>query len=124
MPLVACTDELLEAARPERDPHTNAVWRISSPAPGDTVSGIIAVNGTADFDPNTVQFYKVEIGRGEQPQEWITLGETHHDVVENGLLETLVAAAFEPGTYSLRLVLVRWDGNYVGEPDIVTFTIE
>lgn len=124
MPLVACTDELLEVARPERDPHTSAVWQITSPKPGDTVSGIIAINGAADFDPNIVQFYKVEIGRGEQPQEWITLGETHQVSVVNGHLETLVAAAFEPGTYSLRLVLVRWDGNYVGEPDVVTFTIE
>jgi membrane peptidoglycan carboxypeptidase len=124
LPLVACTEELLVAARPERDPRTNAVWRLSSPGNGDRVSGVLSIIGTADFDPDKVQFYKVEIGRGDRPDEWITLGETHNEPVVNGQLEKLVAAAFEPGPYSLRLVLVRWDGNYVGEPDVVTFLIE
>lgn len=123
-PLIACTDEILTGIKPERDPRTNAVWRIDSPGPEDTVSGTIQVIGTADFDPTAVQFFKVEIGRGANPENWITIGETHNRPVIAGTLETLVAQAFEPGTYSLRLLLIRWDGNYVGEPDIVTFQIE
>jgi hypothetical protein len=88
------------------------------------VSDIIPISGTADFDPQQVQFYKVEIGQGESPESWVTLGETHDVPVVNGTLETLVAPAFEPGVYTLRLVVVLWNGNYVGEPDTITLTIE
>ena len=31
-------------------------------------------------------------------------------------LEMLHADALPPGDYALRLIVVRWDGNYVGEP--------
>jgi penicillin-binding protein 1C len=123
-PLVACTEELLAEVKPERDPHTNAVWQIDSPRQDDAVSGTIQVIGTADFDPNNVQFFKVEIGRGANPDQWITIGETHNAPVIAGTLETLLTQAFEPGTYSVRLVLIRWDGNFLGEPDIVTFQIQ
>lgn len=123
-PLVACTEELLAEVKPERDPHTNAVWQIDSPRQDELVSGTIQVIGTADFDPNNVQFFKVEIGRGANPDQWITIGETHNTPVIAGTLETLVSQAFEPGAYSLRLVLIRWDGNYLGEPYVVTFQIE
>jgi hypothetical protein len=120
MPRVACSEEMLAAGRGS----DLALWRIRSPKEGDTVTGIIPVLGTADFDPAQVQFYKVEIATPENPEQWITLGETHNTPVVNGQLETLHAGAFPPGTYSLRLVVVLWDGNYVGEPDVVTFNIE
>ena len=121
LPRFTCSEELLADTGRGSD---LAVWRISSPRTGDTVSGSLPIVGTADFDPHQIQFYKVEIGSGENPQDWVTIGETHNTPVVGDRLETLLAAAFEPGVYSLRLVVVQWDGNYVGEPDTVTVTIE
>jgi penicillin-binding protein 1C len=121
MPRMGCTEELLTAGGRGSE---LAVWNIREPKSGDKVDGIIPITGTADFDPQQIQFYKLEIGEGQSPQQWVTIGETHTTPVVNGELETLVAAAFEPGVYSLRLVVVQMDGNYVGEPDVVTFEIE
>lgn len=120
LPRLTCSEELMLADRGT----DVAVWRIGTPQPDDTVDGIIPISGTADFDPQQVQFYKVEIGSGENPEQWTTIGETHDTPVRNGQLETLVADAFEPGVYTIRLVVVLWNGNYVGEPHTVTFNIE
>lgn len=118
LPRVACSEELLDSGRGSE----LAVWRIRSPKEGDALSGIVPITGTADFDPANVQFYKLEIGTPEG--QWLTLGDTHNTPVVNGQLETLHADAFPPGTYTLRLIIVGSDSNYVGEPDTVTFTIE
>jgi penicillin-binding protein 1C len=122
MPAETCTEELLAAAR---DPNIPAVWRITSPKSGDSVSGVIPIIGTAEFDPQKVQFYKLELGMGDlQNPQWVTLGETSNTPVINGTLETLHADALQPGDYLLRLIVVRWDGNYVGEPHTVMLTIK
>ncbi len=121
-PAFSCTEELLAFAR---DPNVPAIWRISSPKPGEDISGIVPIMGTADFDPAEVQFFKVELGMGDlnNPQ-WVTLGEIGRTPVVNGPLEFLHADALPPGDYLLRLIIVRWDGNYVGEPHTVQLTIE
>jgi penicillin-binding protein 1C len=122
LPAEACTDELLAAAR---DPNIPAVWRILSPKGGDSVSGIIPIIGTADFDPEQVQFYKIELGRGDlSAPEWVTLGNTSNKPVVNDTLEMLHADALPPGDYLLRLIVVQWDGNYVGEPHTIPFVID
>jgi hypothetical protein len=81
--------------------------------------------GTADFDPGEVQFYKIELGMGdpENPQ-WVTLGNASKTPVVNGTLEVLHADALPAGQYLLRLIVVRMDGNYVGEPYTVQLTVE
>jgi penicillin-binding protein 1C len=119
-PLEFCNEELLALAR---DPNRVAVWRIVEPAAGDTVSGVLPITGTADFDPAQVQFYKVELGipNGADIQ-WVTLGETHSQPVVNGTLEMLHADALAPGDYFLRLIVVK-DSNYVGEPHTIPFTV-
>jgi hypothetical protein len=103
-------------------PPANADWRISAPAAGQAVSGLVSVVGTANFDPSQVQYYKLEIGSGRQPSQWITFGSTHHQPVVNGLLEELHAYALAPGDYVIRLVLVANDGNYPA-PYAVPITI-
>lgn len=118
MPRLACSEELLDSGRGSE----LAIWRIRSPQNGDTVSGVVPIVGTADFDPENVLFYKLEIGTPDG--QWLTLGDTHATPVVNGQLETLHADAFPPGSYSLRLIVVARDSNYVGEPHVVTFTIE
>lgn len=121
LPAAACNEELLALAR---DPNTPAIWRITSPKDGDSLSGILPIVGTADFDPTVVQFYKIELGIPEGENiNWVTLGETHNTPVVNGELESLHADALPPGNYFLRLIVVK-DSNYVGEPHTIQFTIE
>lgn len=120
MPYDTCNDELLAAAVGDRV----AVYRINTPKPDDTVSGVIPIVGTANFDPQKVQFYKIELGiPNGGGVDWVTLGETHNTPVVNGTLEMLHADALPPGDYLLRLIVVK-DSNYVGEPHTIAFKIE
>jgi len=121
LPTQTCNDDLLALAR---DPNRAAVYRITSPAPGDMVSGVQPIVGTADFNPDVVQFYKIELGipNGSGGYDWVTLGETHNTPVVNGTLEMLHADALPPGNYLLRLIVVK-DSNYVGEPYTIAISI-
>lgn len=107
---------------PTTDTPRPARWFITSPPAWSKLSGTIPIIGTADFDPTEVQFYKIELGSGGS--QWITLGSVSSRPVINGRLETLNAAGMSPGEYQLRLVLVSWEGNYVGEPYTVPIMIE
>jgi hypothetical protein len=121
-PAINCTEEILSTVR---DPNISAVWRITSPKSGQSVGGIVPIIGTADFDPSEVQFYKVELGMGDpSSREWVTLGEIGRKPVVNDVLEMLHADGLPPADYVLRLIVVRWDGNYVGNPYDVEITIE
>ncbi len=121
LPTQTCTEELLALAG---DPNRAAFWRITSPAEGDAVSGVLPIVGTADFDPQQVQFYKIELGiPNGNSVDWLTLGDTHNVPVVNGTLEMLHADALPPGQYFLRLIVVQ-DSNYVGEPHTISFVVE
>jgi membrane peptidoglycan carboxypeptidase len=106
-------------------PSNGLFYQISSPSVGQTVQGVVPIMGSADFDSATVQFYKIEVKR--DGRDWVTLGEAHRTPVTNGQLETLNAAGladlFGDGSYQLRLILVRYDGNYAGEPFTIPLTI-
>jgi penicillin-binding protein 1C len=122
LPAAPCDDELLALAR---DPNAPAVWRITSPHSGDRVSGVVPIVGTASFNPQEVHFYKLELGIGDPAEpEWVTLGEISEAPVVNGTLEMLHAGSLPPGEYLLRLIVVRWDGNYVGEPHTISLIFE
>jgi hypothetical protein len=82
----------------------------------------VSIIGTANFNPNEVQYYKLEIGRGSSPTSWTTFGSTHRNSVSGGLLETLQADSLPPGEYVIRLVVVRNDGNYPS-PHVVPISI-
>ncbi len=120
LPTDSCNEELLALAR---DPNRVAFYRITEPKAGELVSGILPIVGTADFDPNVVEFFKIELGmpRGTET-EWVTLGEIHNSPVVNGTLEMLHADALPPGEYLLRLIVVK-DSNYVGEPHTIPIKI-
>lgn len=100
-------------------------YQISSPKVGETVQGIVPIMGSAEFNTTIVQFYKIEVKR--DGRDWVTLGDSHDAPVSNGQLETLNAVGlvdlFGEGGYQLRLILVGYDGNYVGEPFTIPLTI-
>ncbi len=86
---------------------------ITSPRGPVVVRGSVLISGTAahpEFD-----YYKVEYAPGANPKEdqWVLIGSTHAAPVVDGLLETWHTVGLVPdGTYSLRLRVVRRDGNY------------
>lgn len=95
------------------DPLTGATYSIDQPRLNDEVYGVLPIVGTAVFDPARVVYYKLEIGAGDFPTEWLTLGDIHTESVTNGVLEMLHADALPQGRYILRLVLVGIDGNFL-----------
>jgi hypothetical protein len=114
VPGVPCPVEALAQATPTAsfDAGIGATYFIRSPQPNQGLFGVVPILGTAAFDPARVQYYKIEISGG--PLEgWVTLGETHSQSVVDGELEILHADALPPGGYTIRLVLVATDGNYL-----------
>jgi len=83
---------------------------ITSPGMGATVSGMVAIVGTADHPQ--FDFYKIESAQGEQPGGWHTISEVHRTPVHGGLLEQLNTAALPNGVNWIRLVVVDKTGNF------------
>jgi hypothetical protein len=82
---------------------------ITSPADGESVSGVVVVEGTADI-PN-FGFYKYEIARpGETIWLSINAGE---QVVQQGVLGEWVTSVLPPGEYQLRLVVADNQGKFL-----------
>jgi penicillin-binding protein 1C len=108
--------------RTRLQPSTVRVVRLNV-QPGSVLTARTVLSGTVRFDPNEAEYFKVELGRGRQPTEWMTLGDTHRDQVAGGPLEVLDAPSLPPDEYIVRLVLVGKDGNFLGEPFVVPVTI-
>lgn len=86
-----------------------AVAVINSPASGATVAGAVQVSGSAshpEFDRYEL-YYTVEPG-----ENWVFIGEPGRQPVDNGFLGTWNTGSLPDGNYSLRLRVVRRDGNY------------
>ena len=105
------------------NPPPGQSYHISSPGAGQSISGLTPIMGTAQFDPARVQYYKLELGQGQNPTSWTTFGTTHSQPVVNGQLEQLQANALAPGPYVIRLILVGHDGNFVGPPHQVSIVV-
>lgn len=118
LPTIACSPELIGATG-GGSPFVTAF--ISSPAPGQIVSGGVPIIGTADFSPSVATYYKVELIGGAWA-DWATIGDVHYNPVVNGVLENL--APLPPGQYAIQLVVVGIDGNYVQQPYRVDFTVQ
>lgn len=103
---VLCVPTLWTAISLAQDPEV----RITSPQMNAEVRGKVLINGRTalpEFD-----YYKVEFGIGPQPADWAIVGEIHKSPVADGLLETWDTTALPDGMYSLRLRVVKPDGNY------------
>jgi len=83
---------------------------ITSPATGASVNGALPIFGTAIIEPfqKYELHYKTEPS-GDQDYKYFD-GDTQQ--VTNGQLGVLQADGFAPGTYSIRLRVVKQDGNY------------
>jgi membrane peptidoglycan carboxypeptidase len=80
--------------------------RITAPAIFAQVSGQVQIRGTASgpgFD-----HYRVMIGQGLNPQQWIAVGPEPHTPVEDGLLATWDTTGLR-GLYAVQLQVVRSD---------------
>ena len=91
-------------------PPVRAQSGITSPAPGAAISGDVPIFGTAVIEP----FQKYELHYKLEPSgddAFIYFyGATNP--VTNGQLGVWQASSLPPGTYSLRLRVVKNDGNY------------
>ncbi len=101
---------LLLLAAPGLARHALAQSAITSPAPGATISGDVPVMGTAVIDP----FQKYELHYKLEPSgnDAFVYFDGSTSPVTNGQLGIWRAAGLPGGTYSLRLRVVKQDGNY------------
>ena len=89
---------------------------ISSPEDRAVLRGQVPISGTA-LHP---QFQRYELYYKLEPGEnWVFIGDAHFEPVDRGLLGTWDTTSLPDGTYSLRLRVVRLDGNYNEEPAVV-----
>ena len=103
--LMALSVMSLEAAPPQQ----GAV--ITSPQDRDVVRGLLVIKGTA----TSSSFWKYEIHYAPEPNptdQWMLVGDVHEAQVTDGRLQTWDTSLVSDGTYSLRLRVVRVDGNY------------
>lgn len=83
---------------------------ITSPATGSSVSGSVPVIGTATGEPFArYELYFKQEPSGDESYIWFA-GDTRQ--VVNGQLGVWHTGDLAPGTYTLRLRIVRPDGNY------------
>ncbi len=80
--------------------------RLTSPAMFDEVKGQVQIKGTAAgaaFD-----HYRILVGQGLDPEQWITVGGDSATPVQDGLLATWDTAGLD-GLYAVELQVVRTD---------------
>jgi outer membrane biosynthesis protein TonB len=84
---------------------------ITSPRDRAVVRDKVSIQGTATHP----QFWKYEVAYGPEPNpgdQWILIGAVHETQVVDNVLETWDTTLLPDGNYSLRLRVVRRDGNY------------
>ncbi len=87
-------------------PPVNPYANISAPKLFADVSGNVLILGAATGDD--FLYYRVQVGKGINPQEWIQLGEDRYEPVEGGLLAEWDASNLN-GLYAVQLIVVRQD---------------
>jgi hypothetical protein len=94
---------------------------ITSPLNNAIVRGLVPIQGSATHPQ--FQFYKVEFAREPVTGENYTIiGAIHEQQVVDGQLEVWDTTQVPDGSYTLRLRVVRLDGNY-GEYNVVQVVV-
>lgn len=101
-----------EAGAVSPQPQVPDMAVITSPSNGQEVRGQVAIMGTATHP--AFQFYKVEFSseppRGDE--SYAIIGSIYNQMVTNGQLAVWDTTQVPDGSYTLRLRVVRVDGNY------------
>ncbi len=87
-------------------PPINPYANITAPPLFSDVSGNVLILGTASGED--FLYYRVQVGKGLNPQEWIQLGEDNAAPVDGGLLAEWDTSGLS-GLYAVQLVVVRTD---------------
>lgn len=121
LPTIACSPDLLQGGGGGFGPVvTTAI--ITSPSPGQVLSGETPIIGTVQFTADQGKFYKLEV-KGGAFADWVTIGTTHTENVVNGQIENLYVPGLSPGNYVLRLVIVDSGGGFLQQPYEVPFVV-
>ena len=94
--------------------------RITSPADGDTVRGVIGIQGqalAANFS-----YYEIEYGVGTGPQAFAKVTSPQNRLIEGGQLATFDTTQYDNGPYTLRLMVYDQSGG--GMEDRVRILID
>ena len=70
------------------------------------MNDIVKIIGTASGED--FQYYRVQVGKGLNPQEWIQIGSDSTTPVESGVLAEWDTKGLS-GLYAVRLLVVRTD---------------
>ncbi|NJD60099.1 MAG: penicillin-binding protein [Anaerolineae bacterium] len=100
-------------------PSTNEEVSISSLEMFDYISGQVVLTGTAagpDFS-----YYRIQVGQGLNPHEWLQIGEAVDTPVYSGTLGTWDTNNLD-GVYTIQLMVVRQDMRV--EQSIIPVTID
>lgn len=84
--------------------------QITSPGIDAVLNSPVQILGTANI--SDFQYYKVEVGSGENPTSWSMFSNLHKSPIAGGLLDIWDPTAYPPGVYKLRLTVVDNTGNY------------
>ncbi len=87
-------------------PPVDPIANITSPELFSNVNGVIKIIGTASGD--NFAYYRVQVGKGLNPQEWIQLGSDVISSVENDVLTEWDTKGLS-GLYAVKLQVVRND---------------
>jgi membrane carboxypeptidase/penicillin-binding protein len=80
--------------------------QISSPAMFSHVSGKVSIRGSAGGEG--FEYYRIQIGRGLYPREWIQIGESRRSSVQDGILAEWDVQGLS-GLYAVQLLVVTKD---------------
>ncbi|MBL8102888.1 MAG: transglycosylase domain-containing protein [Anaerolineales bacterium] len=100
-------------------PPINPVANITSPQLFADVNGVVKIIGTASGDG--FLYYRVQVGKGLNPQEWLQLGSDGNVPVVNDVLAEWDTTELS-GLYAVQLVVVR-DGQLV-DTAVIQVTIK
>jgi membrane peptidoglycan carboxypeptidase len=95
-------DTLMEAATQDPD------LRISTPDAFDFLRGVVRVRGYVGIE--NLDFYRLQVGKGLNPLNWLQLGEDRSLPVRGGTLAEWDTTELE-GLYTLQLIAVNTDGQ-------------
>jgi hypothetical protein len=99
----------LSAAPPAAPRAQAALAVITYPEPFDALRGQVQIIGTAQHP----QFQRYELYFKLEPgEDWVFIGDAHTIPVVDGVLGMWDTTSLPDGTYSLRLRVVKLDGNY------------